>query len=84
MGFPRQECWSGFSFPSPGNLPSPVIESAYPALAGGFFTVELPGKPMGSFIRIETENSLILSGQILYKYNQSKKKILSGILGETI
>ena len=53
-------------------------------MAGGFFTVELPGKPMGSFIRIETENSLILSGQILYKYNQSKKKILSGILGETI
>ena len=24
MGFPRQECWSGFPFPSPGDLPNPV------------------------------------------------------------
>ena len=22
MGFPRQECWSGLPFPSPGNLPN--------------------------------------------------------------
>jgi len=25
MGFPRQEYWSGLSFPSPGNLPDPEI-----------------------------------------------------------
>ena len=24
MGFPRQECWSGFPFPSPQDLPNPV------------------------------------------------------------
>ena len=41
MEFPRQEYWSGFPFPSPGNLPDPgtkptSLES--PALAGGFFT----------------------------------------------
>ena len=26
MGFPKQKYWSGLPFPSPGNLPDPVIE----------------------------------------------------------
>ena len=41
MGFPRQEYWSGLSFPPPGDLPNSEIESASPespALAGRFFT----------------------------------------------
>ena len=38
MGFPRQEYWSELPFPSPGDLPNPGIEHAFPALAGGFFT----------------------------------------------
>ena len=53
MGFPRQEYWSGLPFSSPGYLPNPGIESmslASPALAGGFFTIESPGKPI---IRVE-------------------------------
>jgi len=48
VGFPRQEYWSGLPFPPPGDLPYPGIESkspASPALAGGFFTTEPPGKP---------------------------------------
>ena len=45
MGFPRQECWSGLPFPSPGDLPNPGIEPASPKLAGGFFTAGRPGKP---------------------------------------
>ena len=45
MGFPRQEYWSGLPFPSPGYLPNPGIEPMSPALAGGFFTAEPPGKP---------------------------------------
>ena len=45
MGFPRQEHWSGLLFPSPGGLPDPRIEPTSPALAGGFFTTEAPGKP---------------------------------------
>ena len=46
MGFPRREYWSGFPFPSPGDLPNLVIEPESPALAGGFFTTEPPGKPV--------------------------------------
>ena len=45
MGFPRQEYWSGLSFPSPRDLPNPGIEPMSPALAGGFFTTEPPGSP---------------------------------------
>ena len=40
MGFPRQEYWSGLLFLSPHQ----GIEPASPALAGGFFTTEPPGK----------------------------------------
>ena len=49
MEFSRQEYWSGLPPPLPGDLPKPVIEpqsSAFPALAGGFFTTEPPGKPL--------------------------------------
>ena len=37
MGFSRQEDWSGWLFPSPGDLPDPGIVSSA-ALACGFFT----------------------------------------------
>ena len=33
------------AFPSPGDLPNPEIKPMSPALAGGFFTAELFGKP---------------------------------------
>ena len=45
MGFPRQEYWSELPFPPPGDRPDPGIEPTSPALAGGFFTSESPGKP---------------------------------------
>ena len=40
MAFSRQEFWSGFACPSPGDLPHPGIEPMYlmsSALAGEFF-----------------------------------------------
>ena len=45
MEFSRQEYWSGLSFPSPGTLPDRGIELESPALAGGFFTTDISGKP---------------------------------------
>ena len=47
--FSSQGYWSGLPFPPPGDLPDPGIKPvslACPALAGGFFTVEPPGKPI--------------------------------------
>ena len=46
MGFPRQEYWSGLPFAYPGDLPEPGIEPMSPALEGGFFTTEPPGRPI--------------------------------------
>ena len=46
LGFSRQGYWSRLPFPSPRDLPNPGIEPSSPALAGGFFTTELPGKPI--------------------------------------
>ena len=46
MGLSHHEYWSGLPFPLSGDLPDPRIEPASPALAGGFFTAESPGKPL--------------------------------------
>ena len=48
MGFSRQEYQNGLPCPPQGDLPDPRIEFMSlksPALAGGFFTTELPEKP---------------------------------------
>ena len=45
MGFSRQEHWSGFPCPPPGDLPHPGIKPVSltpPALSGGFFTTSAP------------------------------------------
>ena len=52
----RQEYWNGLPFPPPGDLPDPRIEPkslTSPALAGGFFTTALPGKPVNSYIKFQ-------------------------------
>ena len=48
--FSRQEHGNGFPFPAPGDLPDPGIKPVSPALAGGFFTTEPPGKPPKTWI----------------------------------
>jgi len=45
MGFSRQKYWSGLPFPSPEDLPQVGTEPTSPALEGGFFYQEPPGKP---------------------------------------
>ena len=44
MGFSRQEYWSGFPFPSPGNFPNPGIKPGSPALQADSLPTELQGK----------------------------------------
>ena len=48
MGFPRQEYWSGLSFPPPGELPNPGIKPespVSPALQVDSLSTEPLGKP---------------------------------------
>ena len=64
MGFPRQEYWSGLLFPSAGDLPKQVTETASPELqavfciSGRFFTIEPPGKPTYIDIHIQTDTEV--------------------------
>ena len=51
--FPKQECWSGLPFPSPGDLPNPRIKLRSPALAGKFFTTEPPGESWNNIYTME-------------------------------
>ena len=44
MGFSRQEYWSGLPFPSPGDLPDPVMEPRSPTLQADALLSEPPGK----------------------------------------
>ena len=50
-----QEYWSGFLFPSPGDLPDPQIELRFPALEADALTSEPPGKPRRSILLIQLE-----------------------------
>ena len=73
MGFSRQEYWSGLPFPSPGDLPDLGVEPRSPALAGGFFTAEPPGKPISHDIAVEKSEakqdgkSMQRGASVLYK-----------------
>ena len=53
MGFSRQEYWSGLSFPPPGDLPDPGMETVSlmsPALAFGSLPLAPFGKPISKHI----------------------------------
>ena len=52
MGFSRQECWSGFPFPSQGDLSIPGIEPRSPELQAD----ALPSEPPGSHNLISFSN----------------------------
>ena len=60
MGFSRKEYRSGLAFPPPGNLSDPGIKPASlasPALAGGVFTTEPPGKPSGGSLTYQRKGT---------------------------
>ena len=54
MEFSRQEYWGVLPFPSPGNLPEPVIKHGSPALQADSLPAELPGKPYLPLVTIKT------------------------------
>ena len=49
MGFSRQECWSGFPFPSPRDLPDPGIEPVSPTVQAE----TLPSEPLSRRMQIK-------------------------------
>ena len=86
MEFSRPEYWSGWLFPSPGDLPNPGIEPGSLTLQADSLPAELPGKPkntgVGSlsllqwiFPTQESNWSLLHCRQILYQLQLYLSKI---------
>ena len=61
--FSWQEYWSGLPFPHPGDLPSPGIKSAFPVLAGRFFSAEPPGKTFYQYLLNYPTSCLSISSE---------------------
>ena len=56
MVFSRQEYWSGWPFPTPGDLPDPGIEPTSlvsPAWAGRFFTTSTTWEAISTIHKID-------------------------------
>ena len=79
MEFSRPEYWKRLLFPTPGDLPNPEIEPMSPALSGGFFTTEPPGKPfflnqlsvdvhLGHFYVLAVANSAAITLGYMYLF----------------
>ena len=59
MGFSRQEYWSRFPCPSPGDLPNPGIEPRSPSLQADSLLSEPPGKPSYSSNSLSSPTHLV-------------------------
>ena len=57
MEFSRQEYWSRLAFPSPGDLPNPVIEPGSPALQTDSLPLSYQGSP---HVQKQLKNSEVL------------------------
>ena len=57
MEFSRPEDWSGWPFPSPGDLPNPGVEPRSPTLQADSLPAEPEGKPknigVGSLVLLQ-------------------------------
>ena len=56
---------AGLVAPRKGELPGPEIRLESPAVAGGFLTTELPGKPLSASFRLTTRTSRNAVRQVL-------------------
>ena len=80
MVLSRQEYWGGLPFSSPGDIPNPGIKSMFPAspaLAGGFFITEPPGK--SSYYCYITNHSSNFKQLFYLAYNLRGKEFRKGL-----
>ena len=80
MGFFRQEYWSGFPFPSPGDLPYPGIEPRSPTLCADALPSGPPGKPLRlSYCLINPHSAFLISLSCLWILSVMRLDLLSSI-----
>ena len=86
MEFSRPEYWSGYPFPSPGDLPNPGIEPNCPSLQADSLSAEPQGKPkntgvgsishlQGIFLAQESNWGLLHCRWILYQLSHKGNQI---------
>ena len=83
MGFSRQESWSGWPFPPPGDLPNPGIKPhplhLSPALAGGFFTTSATREVFtDSFLRFQMVLSMVIRMWSLFNWYHEYNPLAKG------
>ena len=81
MGFPRQECWSGLPFPSPGDLPDPGIEPTSPP-SYMLLMDSLPSKSLGKLKRLCSNPAKFPRQNQRPRYNGRQKDAGCGIWAE--
>ena len=79
LGFPRQEYWSGSSFPTPGDLSDPGIKPWSPTLQVDSLLSELSGKLGHSqnveyikLLYVQVKNELMKDGR---KYKEREMQV---------
>ena len=82
MGFSRQEYRNGLPFSPSVDLPDAGIKPVSPALAGGFFTAELSGKPINIPTPVITYKKYIKDYKFTTKNSFSKKQNIKSVLNE--
>ena len=75
MGFPRQENWNGWPFPSPGDLSDPGIELLSPVLEGDILST---GQPENLFETICL--AYVLEEEEIFSFYQSLWEEMESIL----
>ena len=68
MGFSRQEYWSGYPFPSPGDLLDSGIKPTSPALRADSLLSEPPGKSRSNWYKSDSQNQEVK--HILSRFTQ--------------
>ena len=75
MGFPRQEYWSGLSFPPPGDLPDPGIKP--PSSVSPAFKVDsLPLSHLGSLFLFFLIGAYLLYNVVLVSAVQQSESVV--------
>ena len=65
LRFPRQEHWSGFPFPSLGDLPDPRFEPVSPALQAKSLPLSHPGNPIDIYSILHFKKKSVTINQIV-------------------
>ena len=83
MEFSRQEYWSGWPFPSPGDLLDPRIEPGSPALQADSLLTEPSGKPLSPQSGIEPTH-LTLESKVLATGPPGNSRLIAFYVGDMI